>query len=173
MELAVENSNLKAQKLSFGPARETADAFRNALDTFSRASPPKNSCRIVPLVYAAVVAIREIQVVEAPHIAESDDVVMTKMEKEMDGLEALARSALRELSALAEGAADEHLAAATVALDSFKETHAKIVTLSRKNTNVRSLAMSLGSKRATITACDSSLAALQNELAKEGIKATR
>lgn len=31
LELAVENTNLKAQSLSFGPARRAADAFRDAL----------------------------------------------------------------------------------------------------------------------------------------------
>ncbi len=31
LALAVENTNLKAQRLSFGPAREAADAFRDAV----------------------------------------------------------------------------------------------------------------------------------------------
>ena len=33
LPLALENTNVKAQRLSFGPAREAADAFRTALDS--------------------------------------------------------------------------------------------------------------------------------------------
>ena len=36
LELAVENTNLKAQRLSFGPVQEAADAFRDSLE-----APPR------------------------------------------------------------------------------------------------------------------------------------
>jgi hypothetical protein len=173
LQLAVENTNVKAQKLAFGPARDAANAFRKQLDTIGLDSSPKTSCRVCPLVYAAVVAVREMQVLQSPHIAEADDAAMTMMETEMDGLETSARSALRELSALTEAGAGDRVTAATASLDRFKDTHVKIVALSRKNTNVRSLAMSLGQKYALTTACERSLAALQNELAKRGLSATR
>ena len=68
--LAVENTNLKAQQLSFGPAREAADAFRDSLEAVARAS--KDAWRVHALVASAVANVREIQVLEAPHIAESD-----------------------------------------------------------------------------------------------------
>ena len=125
-------------------------------------------------MYKAVEAVREIQVLEGPHIAEADDAVMTKLEQDMDGLRSASRAALGELTGLAgKGPPDEHLAAASGALARFEETHAQIIGLSRKNTNVRSLALSLGRKRTVITACDVSLAALQSSLAAEGLKATR
>ena len=41
LELAVENTNLKAQRLSFGPAQEAADAFREP----SRPSAPQTRRR--------------------------------------------------------------------------------------------------------------------------------
>ena len=59
------------------------------------------------------------------------------------------------------------------ALDHFKDISAQIVQLSRRNSNVRSLELSLGSKPALSTACDESLHALQNALAEEESKATR
>jgi hypothetical protein len=173
LELAVQNSNLKAQKLAFGPEREAADAFCEAIETYARSSSRGDSCQVSALAYAAVAAVREIQSLEAPHISEPNESVMAKMEKDMDGLEASARSALRKLSAWQDKASAKHLTAATAALEHFKEAHLAIVALSRKNTNVRSLAMSLGDKREVITACDSSLAALQDELANKGLAATR
>jgi hypothetical protein len=173
LELAVANSNLKAQRLSFVPAREAADAFCRELESLWRAAAPKDACRVGPQVHTAVVSLREIQVLQAPHIAEKDDTAMTALEKQMDVLEASARSALRALFPLAVGESAGFLGAAVAALDRFVETNKKIVALSRQNTNVRSLQMSLGEKRAAITACDGSLAALQGEIAKEKFTATR
>jgi hypothetical protein len=40
LALAVENTNVKAQRLSFGPAREAADALRSHLEGAVRAAPP-------------------------------------------------------------------------------------------------------------------------------------
>jgi hypothetical protein len=45
--------------------------------------------------------------------------------------------------------------------------------LSRRNSNVRSLAMSLGEKRMLTAACEDSLRALRDALAKRGFTATR
>ena len=39
LDLAVQNTNLKAQRLSFGPAQEAANAFRNALKAVVSAAP--------------------------------------------------------------------------------------------------------------------------------------
>ena len=36
LPLAVENTNVKAQRLSFGPAREAADDFRTSVDAAVR-----------------------------------------------------------------------------------------------------------------------------------------
>src|SRR5262249_38725270 len=40
LPLAIENTNLKAQQLSFGPAQEAVDAFHAALDGVVSAAPP-------------------------------------------------------------------------------------------------------------------------------------
>ena len=39
LDLAVENTNLKAQRLSFGPAQEAADSFRDSLTPVAPLSP--------------------------------------------------------------------------------------------------------------------------------------
>ncbi len=173
LALAVENTNLKAQRLSFGPLREEADTFRRALEGLSRAARPKQAGQIALLVSAAVLAVRDIQVLDAPHIAEADDAIMTRMEKQMDELEAAARSALARLSGLVEAGSRPGLDTATKALDRFSARHKELIALSRRNSNVRSLALSLGQERTLLTACDSSLLALVEALAKRGSTATR
>jgi hypothetical protein len=65
------------------------------------------------------------------------------------------------------------LSIALSALDRFKDFSRQIVALSRRNTNVRSLKLSLQNKPALTAACDDSLRALQDLLTKEDIKATR
>ncbi len=171
LELAVENTNLKAQRLSFGPARDAADSFRDALETIGPRS--KDRCLVESLVATAVLAVRDIQVLQAPHIAESDDAAMTHMETEMSGLEVAASDALNRISGLAEPNAQPQLAVASASLERFKDVSRQIVALSRRNSNVRSLALSLSEKPALTAACDESLRLLEEALAKEGFTATR
>jgi hypothetical protein len=167
LELAVENTNLKAQRLSFGPAQEAADAIRDSLDGVTAFAPAPVSLRVQALVATAIAAVREIQVLQAPHIAESDDVAMSRLEKRMATSEAGARRALETLASLISPAS------ATAALDRFMGLNAQIITLSRRNSNVRSLALSLGQKRTLTAACADSLRALRDALAKRGFSATR
>jgi hypothetical protein len=173
LELAVENTNLKAQRISFGPAQEAADAFRDSLAAVAPSEPAKDSWRVEALIATAVADVREIQVLQAPHIAEPDEAAMTRMEKRMATSEAAARSALKTLASLVQPASRPKLAAATVALDRFIGLNGQIIALSRRNTNVRSLALSLGKKRTLTAACEDSLHALQDALEKREFTSTR
>lgn len=173
LELAVENTNLKAQSLSFGPASESADAFRDLLDTVARGTAAKDRCRVEALVDQAVLRVREIQVLHAPHIAEPDDATMARMEKQMAEQENAARASLHGLAGLVAPAMREPLASAVAALDRFVDVSKKIIALSRRNTNVRSLKMSLSERPPLAAACEDGLRALQDALAKEESTATR
>jgi len=173
LDLAVENTNLKAARLSFGPAQDAVDAFRDSLEAVALVAPAKDAWRVKALVATAVANLREIQVLQAPHIAASDDVAMTRMEKRMVTSEAAARSALEMLASLVPPASRPQLVTATAGLERFAELNAQIIALSRRNTNVRSLALSLGKKRMLTAACEDSLRALQGALAKRGFPATR
>jgi len=173
LELAVENTNLKAQRLSFGPAQEAADAFRQALQVVVPADPAKDAWRAKALVATAVMNVREIQVQQAPHIAEATDDVMTRLEKQMADSEKDTRSTLKMLAGLASESSQSQVDAAGAALDRFMGLNAQIVSLSRRNTNVRSLALSLGQTRTLAAACETSLHELQEALAKREFTATR
>jgi hypothetical protein len=172
LPLAVENTNLKAQRLSFGPARDAAEAFRGALEKAIRSLPAAESARGEALAFRAIAAVREIQVVQARHIAESDEAEMRSMEAAMTAADETARQSLERLRGLAPQAAAD-VAAALAALDQFKATNTELVALSRRNSNVRSLALSMGRKRTVTGACDDSLKALQDALTAHGFSATR
>jgi hypothetical protein len=173
LPLAVENTNLKAQRLSFGPAREAADAFRDSLEAAARSVTSKSPCCVEASVAKARAAVLEMQVIEARHIAESDEAAMSRMETQMSALEAAARHALDTLRPLLASAAASQFNAATAALDRFKAVNAEIVSLSRRNSNVRSLALSLGRKRTVTAECDDAIRALEEVLAKHEFTATR
>jgi hypothetical protein len=167
LDLAVENTNLKAQRLSFGPGAEAADALRDAL-TGLKASAPTDRWRVDALVMSAVAAVREIQALEAPHIAEADDAAMARIEQRMTTAEKSARQAIDQLRPLLDSASQPKLVTATADLDRFMSIHAQVIALSRRNTNVRSLAMSLQDKPAIAAACEDRLRSLQDALAKRG-----
>jgi hypothetical protein len=173
VNLAVENTNLKAQALAFGPASEAAGVFAASLDAARSRLPSKALDRAELLITQALLAVREIQVLHAPHIAERDEATMARMEKQMLELDAKARTALTALTSLASEEARPSLTDALAALDRFKATSAQIIELSRRNTNVLALDLSLRQKPALVAACNRPLVALQAALALEGPKSSR
>jgi replication-associated recombination protein RarA len=58
-------------------------------------------------------------VLQAPHIADADEAVMTRMEKSMATSEADARKALNTLSSLVDMRSQARIASATAALERF------------------------------------------------------
>jgi len=173
LPLAVENTNIKAQRLSFGPAQDAVDAFRKSIEAAGRLAPAKNGALVEALVAKAAAAVLEVQVIQARHIAESDEAAMTRMESTMKGSLAAARKALETLTGSLPPAAGPPLAEAAAALDRLAATNTEIVALSRRNSNVRSLALSLGKKRTVTAECDESLQALEDALARHHFAATR
>jgi hypothetical protein len=172
LELAVENTNLKAQRLSFGPVREAADALRDALRASLTTVAERDRCKAENLVANAVVAVREIQVLQAPHIAAAEDTAMTRLEKEMSDRQDATARAVTALAALP-GAGNAAIADARGDLERLGGLSRQLVALSRRNTNVRSLDVSLHQTPALRAACETTLAALTDALSKEGSSATR
>jgi len=162
LELAQLDTNVKAQRLSFGPAQEAAEALRSALTEVTKQAP--QDWRVRALAAEMMASVREIQALQAPHIVEPDDAAMTNLEARIDRA---ASSAKQNLAAL--GTKAGSLAAASAALDRFLSTHAEIVKLSRSNSNVRSLALALGKRRALAAACEERLRGIQEALAGRDI----
>ncbi len=167
LDLAVENTNLKAQRLSFGAAQAEVDRFEQALDGIAVASA-RDAWQARALRASAVSAVREVQVLEAPHIAAPDDASMAGLEVRMKTQEATARSALSALSSIGGAQARPALATATDALNRFRDFNAQIIQLSRRNSNVRSLALSLDEKPRLAQPCEQTLRALSDALGHRG-----
>ena len=172
LTLAVENSNVKAQRIAFGPSRAAAEAFWTSLEAAIR-DGAKDRCRAEALASRAYAAVLHIEVLQPPHIADAEDAVMTRLEGEMRASDAVARKSVEELKAATGPAAGRHLAAASAALDGFLARNNEIVVLSRRNSNVRSLALSLGRKRTVTAQCEDQLRALDEALAAHAFTATR
>jgi len=172
LSLAVENTNLKAQRLSFTTAQAAVDDFRKALDTLPPMARPADRPRVQALAAQAAADALTIQVIQARHIAESDDQAMTKMEDQMALADRDARRALADLQPLVpKGAAA--LTDANTALNHLKSVNDQIVQLSRRNTNVRSLALALGQLHALRAKCEAALQALSDSLSRHEFKATK
>jgi hypothetical protein len=92
---------------------------------------------------------------------------MAALEAQMASNEQAARAAIASLlspkNAPATAAA---LDRASKALDRFIAQNAEVVRMSRKNTNVRSLALVLGPKPELVAACESALERMAAALAK-------
>ena len=174
LELAQLDTNVKAQRLSFGPAQEAADALRDALADVAKSAP--QNWQIRALTAEVMASVREIQALQAPHIVEPDDAAMSKLEARIDRAASAAKQNLAALAAefgapglKTRGTNAGSLAAASTALDRFLSTHAEIVKLSRRNSNVRSLALALGKRRALAAGCDERLRGIQEALANRDI----
>ena len=173
LKLAVANDNLKAQRLSFGPAQKAADDFSLALEQIWRSASGNSSSPAAALTFKALAALRQIQVLEAPHIAEAKDEIMANLESQMAAAETETRNALQSLAALLPGTEDNKIHAAELALTQFLDYHRQIIALSRSNSNVRSLALALGQRRRLTAQCEDTLEALTQALHKRGFQATR
>jgi hypothetical protein len=173
LDLAVENTNLKAQRLSYGPAQDAANAFRDALKAVKQSVPEKDAWHAEALIAEAMTTVREIQVLQAPHIADADAAVMTRMETQMATSEMAARNALDKLRPMVQPSGQARVGVAVAALDRFMALNAQIIALSRRNTNVRSLALSLDQKRPIIAKCEETLRTLRSALDKRGYSGRR
>jgi len=168
LALAVESTNTRAQRLSFGVAQEAADALRDALESIEPARAAQ-AWQVRALAATTLASAREVQVLQGPHIAEADDAAMARLESRMAEAEANARKSMAGLDGIVSASSRPHLSKATRALDRLTSLNAEIRSLSRRNSNVRALAVSLGQKQVVSAACESTLRALQDALAGRGL----
>jgi hypothetical protein len=170
LTLAVENTNLKAQFLSFGTGREAALSFASSLQ---QAAAQASSADVDAAAALARADVLEIEVLQARHIAEADDATMTQIEGQQATLAKDARDQVARLRALIGSTAGAQLDAAATALSRFLDVNREIVVLSRQNTNVRSLGLTLGRKRLLAGECEDALRTIDESLARHGSQATR
>src|SRR5262249_32744194 len=104
LSLAVQNTNLKALRLSFVPAAEALRHMEEALNhLMDWASSSPDAVKITRLASQAVTSALHLYTLQAPHIAESTATRMEEMEAVMQSLDAQVTDALQSLQALVNG----------------------------------------------------------------------
>jgi len=167
LDLAVKNTNLKASSLAFGPAAAALQEMDAALSRLATVNAADS--KIVRLADDARIAALRIQTLLPPHIAEESDQKMDEIEGRMAKEDRDVRTSLAELAAMPNLGGNADLQTATSSYARFNETKAQILKLSRENTNVRSLTISLNQKRKVMLVCQDALTALKTAIEQESI----
>jgi hypothetical protein len=171
--LAVKNTNIKAYSLAFGPADIALEELCAALARLvaTNADSPEAKTTML-LAFGAQVSALRIQTLLPPHIAEENDQKMDELEALMATEDTQVRKSLDGLTALPRVSKDPELATAASRYAEFSNIRRQILALSRENTNVRSLSISLNQKRRVMLACQAALSALQQAILAEPIAGT-
>ena len=173
LALAVKNTNIKAYSLAFGPAATAVSEMNAALARLLASNADSSEARtMMPLAFGAQVSALRIQALLPPHIAEESDEKMDELEALMVTEDTQVRQNLDGLAAIRKLSRDTELAAATAHYAEFNRIKTQILSLSRENTNVRSLSISLNEKRKVMLVCQAALSALQDAILAEPIAGT-
>jgi len=171
LSLAVQNTNLKAYALTFGPAAGALNEMSAALTRLATANADAPDARdVMSLAYGAEIAALRIQTMLPPHIAEATDPRMDELEALMTREDEQVRSDLEGLGALPKLDGNADLAVAASSYAQFREIKDQALTLSRTNTNVRSLSISLNQKRKVMLVCHEVLGNLQDAIRNEPVE---
>ena len=164
LALAVKNTNLKAYSLAFGPAAAALNEMDSALARFAT-----DDAKVIHLADIARIAAWRILTMIPPHIAEESDPKMNALEAQMAAEDRKVRESLDALTALPVLAGNANLQTAATSYAQFSTTRSQILKLSRENTNVRSLSLSLNQKRKIMLVCQAAFASLQQAIKAEPI----
>jgi hypothetical protein len=170
LDLAVKNTNLKAYALAFGPAADALDEMNRALSRIIAAyADSPEAKKVMPLAFGAQIDALRIQTLLPPHIAEESDEKMDKLEALMAKGDAQVREDIEALKTFPSLSTDADLAKAAQSYARFGKIRVEILKLSRENTNVRSLAISLNQKRKVTLLCQGALSALKQAIVDEPV----
>jgi hypothetical protein len=168
--LAIQNTNIKAYGLAFGPAADALKEMGTALSSIvTKSAASQDAKNVTLLAYGAQIATLQIQTLLAPHIAEESDRKMDELEAQINKEDKEVRKDLDGLAAIQKFSGDPDLKIALSEYIRYCEIRGRILSLSRENTNVQSLSLSLGQKRKVLFLCQDVLSALQKTILEEPI----
>ena len=163
LSLAVQNTNLKALRLSFVPAAAAISHMEESLNQLMDwTASSSDEARIIRLASKALTGALNIYTLQAPHIAETTDTGMDRIEANMKQLDEQVRDALNSLDNLVGESGKLLIGEAWKHYQHFQTINAEVIDLSRQNTNIRSFAVSMGQKRNIMAQCLDLLNGLQD-----------
>ena len=170
LDLAVKNTNIKAYSLAFGPAAAALNEMNTALLNLitSNAGYQKEK-QVMLLAYGAEISGLRLQTLIPPHIAEESDQKMDELEALMSREDKQISKNLDELNALRNLNKKANLTEAMSSYVQFSKIKTRILALSRENTNVKSLSISLSQKRKVMLLCQDTMNKLQQAILEEPI----
>jgi len=168
--LSVRNTNIKAYDLAFGPASSALNEMNTALSRLiaSNAGLPEEK-QFMSLAYSAQISGLRLHTLIPPHIAEEHDQKMDSLEDLMFKEDKKLRENLDNLAALLKLNHNNDLTTAVSSYTRFTKIKTQILALSRENTNVKSLSISLNQKRKVMLLCQDTLNGLQQAILEEPI----
>ncbi len=170
LDLAVKNTNIKAYSLAFGPATSALNEMNVALTQLIASNADSLEERqVMLLTYDTEISGLLLQTLIPPHIAEESDQKMNELEVLMNKEDKQIRKNLDELTVLQKLKQNANLATAVSSYARFSKIKTQILALSRENTNVKSLSISLNQKRKVMLLCQDTLDKLQQAILEEPI----
>jgi hypothetical protein len=173
LALAVRNTNLKAARLSQGRGIELLRRFMEELPGIGRKADGQDGSTLAGPACKAIQAAQMIQILHAPHIAEAESARMDQIEGEIRALDGEVRRGLEELKRGATSGEMKKVAAAGATYDEYAQVTREVVADSRQNTNVLSMALSMGQKRKVTARCMEILQSMRELVSKHEFKGTR
>ena len=174
LDLAIQNTNLKAQKISATQCAQELEHFEVSLNRLIDQNTNGNQCnKVVMLSYEALTASLKVFALHKLHIEEADDQEMDKIEQRIKSYDESARKALGALHSIVGLSDNEDLKNADTAYERFMNLTGEVLKLSRMNTNIKSAELSLGKIRLVSLQCQEILITLQETVQAQQFKATR
>ena len=170
LDLAVQNTNLKAFRLSFGKGREAVERFEGALNALTQDA---TDAQLIRAAFEALSAELTIYALHAPHIASPDERELNLIEQVINAKTEVVGRALESLVRLAPADKANYVNEAMAAHLQFTAMTATVIEWSRRNTNVNSLNISLDRKQKATALCESFLNQLHEAFKRQAFKATR
>ena len=174
LDLAIQNTNLKAQKISATQCVHEMENFEASLNRLIHRNTKDSQCNTaIRLSYEALTASLNILALHKPHIEEADDQEMDKIEQRIKSYDESARKALGALRSITGLSDNEDLKQAETAYERFMNLTGEVLKISRMNTNIKSAELSLGKIRLISSQCQEILATLQETVQAQEFNATR
>jgi len=174
LPLAVENTNLKAAQLSREQGGASMQRFEQALESLRLAAAGKeHQQQIDDESSRALIAGLKLFNLQSPHIAEAEDTGMDALETRMQAEREIVLRSLARLGTFVDTENEVPLARANAAFTDFLAVNDQVVRLSRLNSNIKSLELSMGRKRLLVATCTDALATLQESMLTNISKATK